>query len=503
MLVSGPVAQEKQGTWIISVIGATLKKLRDDAHDASLSPDGSQIVFRDSVDKNIWLMSADGGQAKLYLKEVDGFRFYNPTWFPSGKRIALAKFRITNGALSLSLESRNLQGTDPVTLVSNPRIMDFCMGPNDRLIYGVRELPPNQYDANLWQVRFDADSGKPNGSPRRLTDWTGFTFINPVFTADGNRFSFLNTRGQSDVYIGELSNGGSSLKSPQRLTLNERVDWPGGWSADSKSLFFYSDRNGNLDIYKQGVTERNAEAVVSRPEEKWAPQLSPDGKWILYMQWAKTADGMPPASGKLMRVPAAGGPAESLTDIKGHPGNVYGGYDPTNTANGFPSFRCTSHPSSTCVLAESGDNQLIFTAIDPAQGRKAELGKISIDPDVTGWDLSPDGTRLALSQYDYKNAEVQIVPVTGGTPQKLSALPWTQLSNVAWAADGKSLFLCSYSSRGTSILHMDMAGSTKLLFKEPSWDIFSLVPSPDDHYLAFGPIITNANAWTIASFPRK
>ncbi len=448
-------------------------------------------------------MNADGGQARLYLKPEVGDHFFGPTWFPSGKRIALARFRITNGSLALSIESRNLQGADPVTLVFNPRLMDFCLGPNDRLIYSLRELPPNQYDANLWQLRFNPDSGKPLGDPRRLTDWTGFIFVNPAFTADGNRFTFLNTRGQSDVYVGELSNGGSSLKSPQRLTLNDRIDWPGGWSADSKSLFFYSDRNGNLDIYKQNPAEHNAESVVSSPEEKWFPQLSPDGKWILYMQWARMPDGAWPTSGKLMRVPIAGGPSEAVTDIQGHPGFINGGYDPTNTANGFPGFRCPQHSSSACVLAESGDNQLTFTAIDPAQGRKAELSKITTDPDNTGWDLSPDGTRIALSQYDYKKADVQIVSVPGGMPQKLSAMPWTQLSNVAWAADGKSLFLCSFSSRGTSILHMDLNGSTKLLFKEPSWDIFALSPSPDGHYLAFGPIITNANAWTIANFPKK
>jgi Tol biopolymer transport system component len=72
LLVSGPVAQEKQGIWVISVIGATLKKLRDDAYDASLSRDGSQIVFRDSVTRDIWLMSADGGQAKVLIKREDG-----------------------------------------------------------------------------------------------------------------------------------------------------------------------------------------------------------------------------------------------------------------------------------------------------------------------------------------------------------------------------------------------------------------------------------------------
>ena len=64
MLVSGPVAQEKQAIWLISVIGATLKKMRDDAFDASLSHDGTQIVFRDSVTRDIWLMNGDGGDAR-------------------------------------------------------------------------------------------------------------------------------------------------------------------------------------------------------------------------------------------------------------------------------------------------------------------------------------------------------------------------------------------------------------------------------------------------------
>jgi Tol biopolymer transport system component len=448
-------------------------------------------------------MSSDGGQAHLYLRDPENSHSYQPTWFPSGKRIALARLKMTDGALSVSLESRNLQGTDPVTLASNPRSVDFCIAPNNRVIYAIRELPPNQYDANLWQVRFDPDSGKPIGSPRKLTDWTGFTFGNPTFTADGNRFSFLNNHAQSDVYIAELTDGGTALKPAQRMTLNDRVDWPGGWTADSKSILFYSDRNGNLDIYKQGMGDHNAEAIASGPGEKWTPQLSPDGKWILYLQWAATADGVPPASGKLMRVPAAGGPAEAVTDVRGHPGYAFGGYDPVNTAGGFPSFHCASASAASCVLAESGDHQIIFTAIDPAQGRKAELSKVSIDPDSAGWDLSPDGSRIALTLFDYKLADVQIVPVAGGAAQHLSALPWTQLSTVAWAADGKSLFLCSFSSRGTSIVHMDMSGATKLLFKEPSWDIFALSPSPNGHSLAFGPIINSANAWTIAAFPQK
>ncbi|MGA9801225.1 MAG: hypothetical protein WBQ68_19570 [Terriglobales bacterium] len=502
MLVSGPVAQEKQGIWMISVIGATLKKLRDDAFDASLSPDGSQIVFRDAVTRDIWLMNPDGGQARLLIKHDQGNHLFAPTWFSNGQRIVYGKYRDAQGEITLALESRDLKGGDPVTLLSNPRLTDFCWGQRGRVIYAVRELPPNQYDSNLWEQRFDEDSGKPKGTPRRLTDWTGFFFGNPQLTADGKRFVFLNGKGQSDVYVGELANGGAELKTPQRLTLDERVDWPGGWSPDGKTVFLYSDRNGDFDIYKQGVNERNAETVIAGQEEKWAPQISPDGKWVLYMQWPKPVQGTPAASGKLMRIPLAGGPAEAVMEVSGHPG-ILSGTDPTNSVAGYPSFRCPAHAAAACVLAEAGENQVIFSAFDPVQGRKAELARVAADPDAANWDLSPDGTRLAISVFDYKAGDLQVVPLAGGTPQKLSAMPWTELVAVAWAADGKSLFLASYSSRGTSIARMDFTGEPKLLFKQPSWDIFSLAPSPDGHYLAFGPVITNANAWTIASFPSK
>ncbi len=501
MLVSGPVAQEKQGIWVISVIGATLKKLRDDAHDASLSHDGSQIAFRDAITQDIWLMSADGGQARVLIKKEPGYHLFEPTWFANGKRLAYGKFRIANGEGTFALESRNLQGGDPVVLLSNPRVNDFYWGQNGRLIYAVSEPPPNQYDSNLWELRFDEETGKPKGTPRRLTDWTGFYFANPELTADGKRFVFLNRKGQSDVYVGELANGGSELKTPQRLTLDERLDWPGGWSLDGKTVFLYSNRNGSFDIYKQGVSDRNAEPVVTGSEEKWAPQISPDGKWVLYMQWPKTAEGTTAASGKLMRIPIAGGPAEAVMEIKGKPWISYSS-DPADTVAGYPSFRCPSLATATCVLAEADEKQIVFTAFDPLQGRKAELVKVPARVDLTRWDLSPDGSQVALSVFDYKAADIQIVPLAGGAPHNLSALPWTELVTVAWAADGKSLFLASYSSRGTSIVHMDFTGGSKLLFK-PSWDIFSLAPSPDGHYLAFGPVITNANAWTIASFPGK
>ena len=161
------------------------------------------------------------------------------------------------------------------------------------------------------------------------------------------------------MYVGELENGGNALKTPQRLTLDDRVDWPGGWSLDSKTMFFYSDLAGSFDIYRQGVTDRNPEPIVTGSEEKCAPQISPDGKWLLYLQWPTMTESAQANSGKLMRIPVGGGPAEAVMEVKGDSFVSYGD-DPTNTSGGFPSFRCTSHAPGSCVVAEADDTQICF-----------------------------------------------------------------------------------------------------------------------------------------------
>lgn len=486
---------------MISVIGATLKKLRDDAYDASLSPDGSQIIFRDSITRDIWIMAADGGQARLLIKPDAGFHFFWPTWFENGQRIAYFKYRPTNGLTNLALESRNLKGGDPVMLVSNPRITDYFFAGPERLVYAVREAPPNQYDTNLWELRVDPKTGKPQGEPRRLTDWTGFYFGNPELTADGKRLVFLNGRQQSDVYLGELSGGGKELKNPQRLTLDDRVDWPGGWSPDSKTIFLYSDRNGHFDIYRQGVGERNAQPLVTGAEEKWAPQISPDGQWVLYLQGQRSVEGTSIPATKLMRAPLAGGPSETVMDVTGS-ATILSGGDPIFSVGGFPSFRCPAS-GTTCVLAEGDESQITFTAFDPGQGRKGELLKLPAEPDFTAWDLSRDGKRIAVSTFDHKAGDVKIIALADKSTTKLSAMPWTQLAAIAWSADGKGLYLTSASSRGTTMVVMEPGSKPTPVFKQPSWDIFSLSPSPDGRYLAFGPLTANANAWTIPNFPAK
>ncbi|HTS59600.1 MAG TPA: hypothetical protein VMH03_18805 [Terriglobales bacterium] len=480
---------------MISIIGSSLKKLRDDAQDAALAPEGSQIAFTDADRSTIWVMATDGSQARPVIKADPDVKLYAPTWFANGTRLSYAKVRPSDPGFVL--ESRNLEGGDPVVLLENKKITDFTWNQPGRVVYSQSEPPPNRYDSNLWDLRYDLKSGNPLGTPRKLTDWTGFSFESFGMTTDGKRFVFLNDRVQSAAYFGELADGGDELKTPQRLTLNENLNWPGGWSSDSKTLLFYSNREGSFNIYQQAIADRTAQPIATGPEDKWAPQITPDGKWVIYLQWSKAADGTL-VSGKLMRTSVTGGAPESVMDVEGHPNvNEY----PGTTAGGFPSFRCP-HSGSDCVIAEKHEKQIVFSAFDPVKDRKAELVRVPFNGVRTAWDLAQDGKRLAISEFSYQKSEINLVSVDGSTPQKISAMPWTELTTVAWAADGRSLFLASFSSRGTAIVHLDFAGHTKLLIK-PIWHILTLEPSPGGKYLAFGPVISNSNAWSMGSFPAK
>jgi Tol biopolymer transport system component len=497
LLVSGPVGpQEKQGIWVISVVGVGLHKLRDDAHYADISPDGSQIAFVDSNSKDLWVMNADGSQARSFFKPAEGYQVFQPMWFPDGRRLLYYKFHQENGKANIVAESRDLKGGDPVVLLSNPDIQSSTWAQPGRMILSIAEPAPNQRDSNLWEIRYDLDTGKPKGAMRRLTDWPGFHFYNTKTTADGKTLAFMNLHAESDVYVGELADSGATLKTPQRLTLDELWDWPTGWSQDSKAVFFYSDfGGGTFDVYRQALDQHSPDKITSGPDDKWAPQLSPDGKWILYISWPKGKNSSDIPAGKLMRISPSGGPAEFVADIKGHP------FVGTNQG-GIPSFRCPVRGTADCVLAESDGKQIVFTAIDPNAGRKEVITKFIGDPDYSSWDLSPDGSRVAVATYDYKTADVSVIPVKGGAPEKFSALPWTQLMAPAWAADGKSLYISSDSSRGSSVIHMVLGQPSKLLWKSV-WDVYQITPSPDSRSLALGAQTYDSNAWIIPNFPAK
>jgi len=460
------------------------------------SSDGSRIAFID--EDGVWVMSADGGNAAKLFDAGKGYSFENVTWSPDGQRLA---FMRRHGEYDeVTIQTRALAGGEPVVAISNPRLRSFAWAPNGRMFYSQLESS-KEASANIWEVAIDPSTWRSSGAPQKLTNWAGFSLWDVSTTADGRRVSFVRKSDQSDLYVGELKANGSHFRTPVRLTLDDRMDWPGGWTREGNALLFFSDRNANFDIFKQTVHRPTPEGIaVGQSAEKRNPQLSTDGHWILYLAWQNQEGDQLPTSGRLMRVPASGGAPEFVAEVNGYPGSARTPRErELPSARGYPDFRCPSIPVSgrPCILVEFKSDHMVFSAFDPLQGRQGELARIDINPIDSFWDLSPDGTRIAFGRCEAGDSHIRILELTKHKETQVTVPAWACLTSISWSPDGKSFFATTWASKGGSILHITLNGEPKLLYHALGMSLERAIPSPDKRFLAYGEVTTISNAWML------
>ncbi|MEK7409304.1 MAG: WD40 repeat domain-containing protein [Acidobacteriota bacterium] len=146
-------------------------------------------------------------------------------------------------------------------------------------------------------------------------------------------------------------------------------------------------------------------------------------------------------------------------------------------------------------MSELVQSQVVFTAFDPVEGRKGELARINVKGDDF-WDLSPDGRWIATGQLSGTDGRIRLLPLAGQAPREIFVSDWSFLESVAWAADGKALFVTGFASKGTPLLRVSLDGKAQLLYRGSKY-VESLVPSPDGRYLAFSDMTVESNAWVI------
>lgn len=266
--------------------------------------------------------------------------------------------------------------------------------------------------------------------------------------------------------------------------LIESWDHPTAWTADSESVLFFSDRKGHGGIFKQSLAGDTAEPIETGPEYAIIPRMSPDGNWVLYLVYSKERGSSVPA--RLMRVPIAGGSPQLVL-----------------TATIVDTHRCAKSPATLCAIAERTPDhkQLVFTAFDPEKGRGRELARCSVDPNAGyNWDLSPDGTRIALHDRSEQH-RIQILSLTGHAPQEIAVKGWSLGEyGLDWTADGRGLFISSPIPSGVALLHLDLQGDAHLLWEQKGGVATWGVPSPDGRHLAMPGYTQDSNIWMIQNF---
>ena len=100
----------------------------------------------------------------------------------------------------------------------------------------------------------------------------------PAFSPDGRQLALTLSRDQGNLDIYTLDLGTQVLR---QLTNDAAIDTEAVWSADSRSIYFTSDRSGSPQIYRVAAEPGGrAERVSFQGSYNARPRVSPDGSQL-------------------------------------------------------------------------------------------------------------------------------------------------------------------------------------------------------------------------------
>jgi hypothetical protein len=194
---------------------------------------------------------------------------------------------------------------------------------------------------------------------------------------------------------------------------------------------------------------------------------------------------------KVMRAPVSGGFGQTLLETA--PGEI------------SSDFRCLNSTNKPCIIGRSEKDDLVFYELDPMQGQEKELGrtKTGTPGPYMSWDLSSDGTQVAVSGATDIEGKVRLVDLTNHTQRDLSLPPHLGLWSICWASDARALYTSGEKGEGEEffLARLDLAGKSKIIASSGSIaGYLGLVSSPDGHFLAYTLSTLKSNAFLLERF---
>lgn len=437
----------------------------------NFSPDGNQIVYRS--DGNLYISDASGTLRRLLVASsgsheewsVDNAHAGQPRWSPDGKQIAylVSKLRPTGDDQEDWIHTvflTNAEGGEARQLTQeldpSPFRGFFWWAPDGRaLIYlsreGVHRLNlQGKIEATI-EINILAKSTRLAGySPdgRWLTIWQ-----------KTNEAS--NNNWDTDIYIVPTS-GGDAVQ----LTFSTGFDAHPVWSADSRSVYFISDRGANWsnsNIWKVNV-DRQTGQPVSDPEQVTFfsdamiihPQIiGKSNRLSFYLQKTKRSVQVAPADQPDNYQTLARGLNPSLSPDGRTVYYVGEGPDQQGifavSSEGGSSKRYTTKAPTSGHISLSPDGSTISYFMDsdgqrglfsmPVSGGQARLlMKSDCDNCCKSSYYSPDGKSLAYTSGD----GLYLISSDGGKPKKLATLEKWESWTVRWSPNGKQIAALGY-----------------------------------------------------------
>lgn len=226
------------------------------------------------------------------------------------------------------------------------------------------------------------------------------------------------------------------------------------WSPDSRRIAFYSERDGNAEIYVMNVDGSDQTRLTTTKADEGYPSWSPDGREIAF---DTDRDG----DFEIYAMRADGRGARRLTR---HPArDVSASWSPDGASLAF--------------MSERGGGFDVYTM--KSDGTDAKR----ITTTGTSWFpvFSPDGLRLAF----HVGRDVHVAQADGSGLTRLTADPENGMYP-SWSKDGQRIAFMSWRNGKTELFTMNADGTGQApLVSMPKGDAIDPRWSPDGARIAF------------------
>jgi serine/threonine protein kinase len=415
----------------------------------SLSPDGSQVVFTWTGDKqnnqDIYVQMI--GQRSTLRLTTDPRNDYNPVWSPDGRWIAFLR---SEPQAPTGLRRREVRLIPPLggpdRKLADIQSQDFAgrlfsdaaylaWSPDSAALI-VTDSPGEGRPDGLVVVALDTGEKRPLTSPRPpvLAD------TSPAVSPDGRSLVFLRRTswGAGELHHVLLGAGLAASGESRRLTGPElRADYP-AWMPDSKEIVF-STSDGLWRVAVAGgstptripyVGEDGAMPAISRPQAGKPARLVYVRSFVDTNFWR-------------IETSTPGAPSKS---------------PPVQVGSSTQAeFHCSFSPDGrriAFISARSGQPEVWIA--DPDGSNSVQLTSLRA-PDTTWPHWSPDGQLIAFSSTAAGEFDIYVVRVSGGKPRRLTPHEAIDIQP-AFSRDGKSIYFSSMRSGDFRIWKMPAEG---------------------------------------------
>jgi Tol biopolymer transport system component len=279
----------------------------------------------------------------------------------------------------------------------------------------------------------------------------------PLSGSRGGAIVFYSERdGNAEIYLMSVEDAlqGTGGSDQQRLTYNEADDFSPAWSPDGTQIAFISDRDDpnprkcfpecTYKIYIMGADGGSERRLTDTPAGEHHPAWSPDGTQLTFDS-DQDGDG----NGEIYVINADGSGQLRLTDSQAN--DLWADWSPDGTHIVF----CSDRDGNYAVY--------VMNVEDALQGADGTNQRRLTDNDVNDYfpAWSPDGTKIAYFSMGpgSRRQDIFVMNSDGTDVRQLTDTPSRVDEGPAWSPDGTQIVFQSDRDGNFEIYVMNADGS--------------------------------------------